>query len=214
MIVSHRHRFIFFAVPKTATHAIRQALIPALGEDDWQQQSLYGNDRLPIPALASVGHGHLSVTDVLPHLPDDIWRDYRKFAFVRNPFDRFVSTCFFLFRGDESFAASATENMKAALRRPRFRQRVLVKPQYTFLAGADGRLAMDIVGRFETLQASFDELCTGVGIPRAVLKKKNPSDHRHFADYYDEALTRLVVDCYERDFEAFGYSPEPAADRN
>ena len=26
MIISHRHKFIFFAVPKTATHTIREAL--------------------------------------------------------------------------------------------------------------------------------------------------------------------------------------------
>ena len=28
MIVSHRHRFIFFAVPRTGSHAVRVALQP------------------------------------------------------------------------------------------------------------------------------------------------------------------------------------------
>ena len=28
MIVSHRHRFVFFAVPRTGTHAVRTALQP------------------------------------------------------------------------------------------------------------------------------------------------------------------------------------------
>ena len=33
MIISHKHRFIFVAVPKTATHAVRKALRPHLGRD-------------------------------------------------------------------------------------------------------------------------------------------------------------------------------------
>ena len=32
MIVSRRHRFVFAAVPKTGTHAVRQALRNAPGE--------------------------------------------------------------------------------------------------------------------------------------------------------------------------------------
>ena len=142
MIISHKHRFIFFAVPKTATHAIRQVLAPHLDEDDWQQQALFGKDQLPIPALAAIEHGHLSVRDVLPHLSADIWRDYFKFAFVRNPFDRFVWTCFFLFRKDPRFAQSATLNMTRALNRFKFRARVLVQPHSSLLTGTGGDLEM------------------------------------------------------------------------
>ena len=40
MIVSHRHRSIFFALPHTGTHAIRAALRPFLGSDDWEQEGL------------------------------------------------------------------------------------------------------------------------------------------------------------------------------
>ena len=37
MIISNRHRFIFFAVPKTGTHSVRQALRPFLADDDMEQ---------------------------------------------------------------------------------------------------------------------------------------------------------------------------------
>ena len=64
MIISHRHKFIFFAVPKCATHAIRQALAPLLAAGDWEQQDLFAKRRIPIPAIARLQHGHVSVNQL------------------------------------------------------------------------------------------------------------------------------------------------------
>jgi hypothetical protein len=47
MIVSHSHRFIFAAVPKTGTHAVRQALREQLGDDDIEQVGLFFDKRFP-----------------------------------------------------------------------------------------------------------------------------------------------------------------------
>ena len=49
MIVSHRHRFVFFAVPRTATHAVRAALADTLGPKDWRQEALTERVALPVP---------------------------------------------------------------------------------------------------------------------------------------------------------------------
>lgn len=214
MIVSHRHRFIFFAVPKTATHALRQALEPHLGDEDWQQQSLYGKDESPIAALAAVGHGHLSVRDLLSHFSGEAWHGYFKFAFVRDPFDRFVSICSFLFRDDRRFTKAATAMMKGALARPRFRNRVLVRPQIELLAGPDGNPAMDFVGRFESLQDSADEAFRRIGLPRTKLVRRNPSRRGHFVDYYDGELADAVRDFYRADFDSFGYPGELPSSTN
>ena len=208
MIVSHRHRFIFFAVPKTATHAIRQALAPHLGPNDWQQQALFGKDVAPIPEIAEVGHGHVSARDAKRYLPPEIWNDYLKFAFVRNPFDRFVSTCSFLFRNDERFADAATEILKDALRRPRFRRRVLVRPQVSMLRATDERLAMDFVGRFEDLQSSYEHVCERLGLPVSDLQRLNVSQRGSYADYFDDELANMVIDYYRDDFQALDYATE------
>ena len=42
MIFSESRRFIFFAVPKTGTHTIREAVRVHLAEGDWEQQLRYG----------------------------------------------------------------------------------------------------------------------------------------------------------------------------
>ena len=52
MIVSHRHRFIFFAVPRTGSHAVRAALQPFPGPEDRQQEGLRMQVRSPLPAFA------------------------------------------------------------------------------------------------------------------------------------------------------------------
>ncbi|MYH69651.1 MAG: sulfotransferase family protein, partial [Gammaproteobacteria bacterium] len=99
MIISHKHRFIFFAVPRTATHALRQALRPCLGDNDWEQQALFGKQSIPVPGIATIGHGHVSFQQLRKNLPAQTWSSYFKFGFVRNPFDRFVSTCLFRYSG-------------------------------------------------------------------------------------------------------------------
>jgi hypothetical protein len=209
MIISHTHRFIFFAVPRTGTHAVRAALTAHLGETDWQQQNLSAPLRLPIPALAEVEHGHLSVRELRPHLPRTVWDEYFKFAFVRNPFDRFVSACFFLHRGQANFAAAPTMQMKRALSRRRFRQRVLIRPQSRQLAGADGRVPLDYVGRFERLQDSYDRICTRIGIAPSRLAQRNASQHAAYARYYDPELKDMVADFYREDVDNFDYGFEP-----
>ena len=205
MIVSHRHRFIFFAVPRTATHAIRVALGPVLGDDDWQQQSLTEQVRLPVTALARFNHGHLTLRQVQESLPPDLWRGYFKFAFVRDPYDRFVSACAMLNKRNPGYRGRETAFMKRALTVPRFRQRVLVRPQLDMLVDETGRLGMDYVGRYETLQEGFGEVCRQVGIAEIGLERSNVSEHDEYASYYDDELTGAVSAFYRRDFEALGY---------
>lgn len=205
MIISHAHRFIFFAVPKTATHSVRQVLRMHLGEDDWEQQMLFDKQTLPIPELAALGHGHLSVADVQPFLAEHQWQSYTKFAFVRNPFDRFISVCAFLNRDNPGFKRQAIPWMKAALARPRFRNRLLVRPQYLQLTDSDGKLVMDEVGRYEDLQSSLDAIMQRLGLASATLPVMNRSSHAHFQQSYDEELKDLVQAFYAKDLELFNY---------
>lgn len=216
MIISHKHRFVFFAVPRTATHALRQALRPCLGDNDWEQQALFGKQSIPVPGIAAVGHGHVSFQQLRKNLPAQTWSSYFKFGFVRNPFDRFVSTCFFLNRRNPGFAGHAVGFMRQAIGKERFRQRILAMPQYRLLTDESDTLMMDYVGRYETLQQSFDEICRHIGIAPSVLSRRNESRHRSYACYYDASLQQAVADWYRKDFELFGYdagkiAPEPAA---
>lgn len=203
MIISHRYRYIFFAVPKTGSQAVRQALSASLDVDDWQQHALYGNTTLPIPALAGIGHGHITAAEAAAYLPADIWQGYFKFAFAREPVDRFVSACSFLFRDDPDFARDPAGIARRALATPRFRARPLIRPQSAMLK-AEGELAMDWIGRYETLEADFQRLSDRLGLPRTRLQRMNVTRHRP-GNLVDGNLRAELAAFYAEDYALFGY---------
>ena len=207
VIVSHRHRFVFLAVPRTASHAVRAALAPLLGPEDWQQEALRLRLRSPLPGLAAIRHGHASARQASAELPATLWRDYFKFAFVRDPFDRFVSICAMLNKRNPGYVGRERAFMKQALARSRFRSRVLVRPQTAMLVDADGGIALDCLGRYECLDASFRGICKRLGIPPRVLGRHNASiAGTPAAAIYDAELQAMVGSFYRRDFELLGYA--------
>jgi Sulfotransferase family len=205
MIVSHRHRFIFVAVPKTGTHSVRQALRAHMGPDDMEQARLFVEKEFPIPDLARLGHGHLSFQDVQPHLGDEAFKSYFKFAFVRNPFDRFVSYCAFATSREGTFDRDPKRVMRHFLFDAPPHNHIIFKPQFSFLCGSDGALQADFLGKVETMQASYDEVAARIGVTTTALDHANRSRRGTYRDYYDQELVDGVARIYARDLELFGY---------
>jgi hypothetical protein len=206
MIVSHKHKFIFAAVPKTGTHSVRVALRAHLGPADLEQAGLFVKKQFPFPALAAVGHGHLRLDQIRPYVGDEAFASYFKFAFVRNPFDRFVSYCSFIAREGDQFVRDPRRVMRHfALELPPT-DHILFHPQHTFLTGRDGALLADKVGRVEDMQASYDEIAVRIGVPSAKLEQLNGSRREGYRAYYDQELIDAVARHYRRDLELFGYT--------
>ncbi len=206
MIVSFRHKFVFVAVPKTGTHSVRQALREQLGPDDIEQVGLFVNKRFPFDELAKIKHGHLSLQQVRPFLGEAAFAESFKFAFVRNPFDRFVSYCAFMTRDSDAFEREPRQVMRHILFDLRPLDHILFQPQHPLLVGPDGRLLTDDIGRVEDMQASYDRICAKIGIPTAPLGQVNSSRRSGYRDYYDQALIDGVAALYRRDLELFGYT--------
>ncbi|MFL6735495.1 MAG: sulfotransferase family 2 domain-containing protein [Sphingomonas sp.] len=204
MIISFEHKFVFTAVPKTGTHAVRQALRAHLAPGDIEQVGLFVQKKFPIPELAALQHGHISLQQLRPHLRTDQFDGFFKFAFVRNPFDRFVSYCSFMTRFQGEFLAAPGRVMAHFLQNPP-RQHVLFWPQHSFLADPDGELLTDYVGRVEDMQQCYDEIAHRIGIPSAQLAKVNSSKRGDYRSYYTPPLVDGVARLYARDLELFGY---------
>lgn len=207
MIVSHRHRFIFAAVPKTGTHSVRQALREQLGDEDVEQVGLFIDKRFPWEDLAAIRHGHLALTQVRPYLGEEAFSDYFKFAFVRNPFDRFVSYCAFMLRDGEVFQQWSRDVMRHFLFEQPPEHHILFQPQASLLVGADGEtLLTDGIGRVEDMQGSYDAICDRIGIPTRRLDRVNGSRRGDYRRYYDQALIDGVAARYAQDLDLFGYT--------
>jgi hypothetical protein len=204
MIISTLHKFVFVAIPKTGTHAVRQALREHMGPQDMEQVGLFVKRSLPIPALAQIGHGHITLEELRPHVKAEAWASFFKFAFVRNPFDRFVSYCAFITRDGDEFEDDPQAVMRDVLAQPP-NDHILFHPQHSFVTDRSGALLADYVGRVEEMQKSYDEICARVGIPTSRLEKVNATKRRNYREYFDDDLIVGVAKLYARDLELFGY---------
>lgn len=205
MIISHRHRFVFTAIPKTGTHSVRQALREHLGPDDLEQVRLFVEKRLPWPELARLGHGHISLAELRPVLGEAMFDGYFKFAFVRNPFERFVSYCAFATSQQGTFDHDPQGVMRHFLFVAPPQHHIVFRPQHSFVCAPDGTLLADQLGRVEAMQAGYDAICERIGIPSAPLGRANSSKHADYRSYYDQQLKDGVARLYARDLELFGY---------
>jgi hypothetical protein len=204
MIISAQRKFVFVAIPKTGTHSVRQALRQHMGPQDLEQVGLFVQRKFPIPELAAICHGHLSLAQVQPYFRPGELDTMFKFAFVRNPFDRFVSYCSFMTRDRDTFSQNPQAVMRHYLDNPPT-EHILFQPQNSFVTGADGALLTDYVGRVEQMQESYDEIATRIGIPTTRLEKVNATKRLTYREYYDQPLIDGVAKLYARDLELFDY---------
>lgn len=205
MIISHKYKYIFFAIPKTGTHSVRQALRQHMADDDLEQVGLFVQKKFPFPEFKDISHGHITAQQIRPVIGEEMYSTYKKFAFVRNPFDRFVSYCSFMSRETDHFKVDPTGFMKYVIRDLKPVQHLLFQPQYSFISDADRVLQMDVVGRNETMQASFDAICDQIGMAHVELGRVNSSVRRQYQEYYDRDLIGWVSDLYQHDLEMFNY---------
>jgi hypothetical protein len=145
-------------------------------------------------------------------LPRDIFEGLFKFAFVRNPWDLQVSSYHHIKRerphlleGDESFSDFLRRKLDPD--RPwQYHIDTSIIPQLHYLVDLEGHQIVDFVGRYESLQADFDQCCERIGIPQQTLPHRRRADDRaRYREYYDESTRALVAARFAIDIEAFGY---------
>ena len=207
MIFSSSKKFIFFAVPKTGTHAVREVLRPLLACEDWEQQMLTGRMLSPVPELANIGHGHISYQQLSRAVGEAEITTHFSFAIVRHPIERIMSVCAFLARTDPSYADDPVVWAKRAFRYERFRQRVLVRPQSELLIDDSGELALSFIGRYEQLERDLAVICEELGAPLPKLKRRNVTSNEKPDIYRDADFVRDLEAFYSADFKLLGYEP-------
>jgi len=139
--------------------------------------------------------------------------DYFKFAFVRNPYDRLVSSFIYIKGRNDLYTPviakyETFDDFVEALLDDANRVKIFRVPhfntQYYFLKDRSGKVGVDFLGRFESLEHDFKVVCNKLGMP-ARLPHHNKSQHKHFMDYYSPRLIQIVNQVYREDFENLGY---------
>jgi hypothetical protein len=205
MLLSHSHRFIFIHIYKTGGISVRAALEPYAELPNWPLwQRLRLRLRLPVCRRPPDVGWHAQAVDVQAALSPDMFQDYFKFAFVRNPWDWQVSLYHYILQYPEHGDHARVSQMDGLEDFLFWRIRHNRQLQKDFVADESGRILVDFVGRFENMKADFASVCARIGI-RAGLRHLNPSRHGDYRKYYTPRSRRLVEEYWADDIKLFGY---------
>ncbi len=188
MRISHRHRFIFIHVPKTAGSSVGAALEP---------YSVRGRD---------LGFGNHPSARKVRRRRWPFYPLYFKFAFVRNPWALEVSFYQYFRRiGEPSAAGTFSEWVE--IRHAEFSRKGKTSRQIRQLTDRGGNLIVDFVGRVERIDTDFSFICGRIGFDRPLaLPRINRSTFTPWRDFYEpEGLRDRVAEYVSDDVAMLGY---------
>ncbi len=217
MLLSHSHRFLFVHTIRAAGTAIAQTLEP-YGHKPPQGRWNRALSKLGLvqdPTRIQLRE-HETALGAKKLLPPEVFDTYYKFAFVRNPWSWLVSVWMRL-KTTESHRHHAAV---APLDFPDYVDWEIERNQrhqHLFVCDERHRVIVDFVGRLESLERDFEQVCRQITVPVRPLEKVGgrKREHQDYRAYYDDGLREKVARHWARDVELFGYafdpSPEPLA---
>lgn len=138
------------------------------------------------------------------------WGDAYKFSFIRNPYERVVSMYAYRRQNNQQKLLERNLTFHEWVRLTFVEQDLSLinnvkywQPQWDWL-NINGQLAVDFIGRFETLQQDFYRLCKETG-RKAALKHCNKSNHNLYKGYYTYDIAQIVYEAHKDDFGILGY---------
>lgn len=216
MIVSHKHRFIFVHLGRTAGRSLTAALAPHCGKDDIVTPAGHGTGR---------NHAgferHFSAQQIRDAIGRETFEAYFKFAIERNPWEKIVS---------RYWAYAGVQHKPYYKRVPEwitgkplsFRQwfelrilqaRFLTFGHYRFPRHyddymEDGRPLVDFIGRYENLAEHLAVISERIGVPIVLEEARGSNRHKQrvpYTELFDARMNRIVEDWYARDLALLGY---------
>lgn len=215
MPISHKYRCIFVHIPKCAGTSIEAALgmhgaVANVGLEPYVNQTVNPDTFFGADAQ------HYSIRYIQSRVEAKVFNEYFKFAFVRNPYDRFVSPV--AWKADHTGELKWYRNVEPTqaefnnalyrLLRDRIAGRPLhphLIPQSEFVVDSTGKLCVDFIGKIENLEDDWIEVSDQIGV-RVPLEMRMKSAHRPYTEYYNFITRFLLWLVYRKDAKRFGYT--------
>ena len=228
MILSHKYKFIFLKTYKTAGTSIEIALSKFCGDQDIitpispvdEKTRLGIGYRGPQNYLAPLSdcrlkdlldlvtkrkrkkrfYNHISARKVKGYIGDKIWKEYYKFCFERNPWDRVISL--YYWRNKSEPRPTIQEFLESEL--PLLRRRRGFE-LYTI----NGEIAVDKVCLYENLAENLEQIRVLLGLPEPLVlpraKSSYREDKRHYRDIFDHESREKIEKLFAQEIEIFDY---------
>ncbi|MCK4709668.1 MAG: sulfotransferase family 2 domain-containing protein [Gammaproteobacteria bacterium] len=226
-MICEEYKCIFVHIPKVAGQSVEHFFLNKLGLSwDTEKDQLYLiNNKDPAKGTEKLAHLAASEYVSCGHISQQMFDDYYKFSFVRNPWARIVSE--YRYRNYlryKSFKDFVINKMPPPGFDDKYRH---VMPQYDMLYDENGKCLVDFVGRFESLQQDFDKVCDHLSFEDSklpyvnssekksrILRRKiknliyrnGESDKKHYTEFYDNETIDAVSEYYKNDIETFKYT--------
>lgn len=227
MLLSHKHKFIFIAVPKTGSTSVRSSLRKY---SDYESNSSKGEVGDKKTSFLK-NHSTLSVVKNYIDLKNMNFSDYKSFGFARNPWDREVSFFkyfkkhIFIYKSlnlkensvniDNSFAKYCYDRKSQAINFGDFlKNRTLNfeknrKPRmccYDFLYDAESNTEANFIGKLENFDEDLVSIFKILNLPTPEIRHLNKTKHEHYSSFYKEqSWIEIVEEVYYKDIEKFNY---------
>jgi len=196
-MVSHKHKVIWIRIDKTAGSTLQTA---------FREAGMFCDEPI-CPGCKKFNNCH-DRADKISKLP--FWDDYFKMTFVRNPFDKILSGFCFVnqrpglkskFKTFKELIDHIYTQYKEGINLP-----IWYKNQVDWLKDNKGEIKMDFIGKFESLEYDYINLCNILGLKKIELKSINKTNHKSYREYYDDDMIKKFTEMFEPDLEYFGYS--------
>lgn len=199
MLILPEQKVVFISIPKTAGTSMHYALNTV----DYKH---------PEPLYYHMGIGQASV--LYPQI-----RQYKSFAFVRNPWDRLVSLYHdFKFNRQNQYSEQITVNPALLSEYNTFEEFCFELPESAYFADihflpqshfthVNNIRRVTEIGKFENINEDFDKIVERFNLKLAMpLRHSNKSDHINYRSYYTSvSLIDTVAELYKDDVEHFNY---------
>jgi hypothetical protein len=222
-IINNSYRFIFVHVPKAAGTSVTAALSPLTNYCDLEiGGTAFGEAIQPAYQKRFELAKHSPAAAIRGLVGSVTWSRYFTFAFVRNPFDRSLSTYNFL----RQWKGPGSDFYKRMCAFDSFDDYVLsdiwhstdgpdliFRPQvYWLRAQNSNQILTSFIGKVELLEKDLEQVLLNIDAPRhmvSALKRLNSSGPKPKVVSENPAVIEKILDKYRIDFESFGYDSAP-----
>jgi hypothetical protein len=211
-MISHKHQCIFIEVPKTGSSSIR---------------SIIGKPSRPHLNICQV-RGEMrrhwtKSTGLLNHLGDcayqclprkkrkqwgeQMFNDYFKFGFVRNPWDRVVS----LYHRSEGLQLKGKMSFDEFVEWIKYSSSTCNHPvphtnQLDWLVDPHGNILVDFIGRFVSLADDWKQVAKKLKVTTELPHKNKNPNKNHYSEYYNTKTRDIIARKFCIDIEHFEYT--------